>query len=142
MEKTLVLLKPDALQRRLIGAVISRFEQKGFAIRALKMMRISPALAKKHYAALLDRPFYPDLEKYMTGGPVLALILEGDHVVDVVRRMIGSTNGAEALPGTIRGDYSLSTRTNIVHASDSIASAKREIALFFPNKKELFEIDY
>ncbi|MDO5579781.1 MAG: nucleoside-diphosphate kinase [Planctomycetia bacterium] len=142
MEKTLVLLKPDALRRRLVGQVISRFEQKGLAIRALKMMRISPALAKKHYAALLDRPYYPEIEKYITGGPILAMILEGDRAVGVVRTMIGATDGAEALPGTIRGDYSLSTRANIVHASDSTASAKREIALFFPSKKELFEIIY
>ena len=131
MERTLILLKPDTVERQLIGTVLGRFEQKGLKITALKMLQFTTELAKQHYADHLDKPFYPGLEAYIVSGPVVAAILEGDEAVAVVRRMIGPTNGIEAPAGTIRGDLSLSSRRNLVHASDSLDAAEREIALFF-----------
>ena len=131
MERTLVLLKPDTVERQLIGTILSRFEQKGLKIIALKMLQFTPELAKQHYADHLSQPFYPRLEAYIISGPVVAAVLEGDEAVAVVRRMIGPTNGLEAPAGTIRGDFSLSSQRNLVHASDSLDAAKREVALFF-----------
>lgn len=131
MQKTLVLLKPDAVRRRYAGEIISRFEKKGLDISAMTMLHITPELARRHYAEHVEKPFYPELEKYITSGPVIAMVISGKQAVPIVRLMTGPTNGAEAPPGTIRGDFSLDYRFNLVHASDSEASAEREIANFF-----------
>ncbi|MCA9212992.1 MAG: nucleoside-diphosphate kinase [Planctomycetales bacterium] len=131
MERSLILLKPDCVQRRLMGQVISRFENKGLNIIAMKMIQVTPDLAKQHYAEHVEKPFYPGLEAFITGAPVLAMVLEGLEVVAVVRDMLGATSGLKANPGTIRGDFSSSRQMNLVHASDSIESAAREIALYF-----------
>jgi nucleoside-diphosphate kinase len=131
--RTLVLLKPDAVRRGLVGDVLARFEAKGLTIAALEMRTIDAALADRHYAEHVDRDFYPPLRDFVTSGPMLAMILEGDEAVDVVRAINGATDGRKAAPGTIRGDLSLSNRENLVHASDSAESADREIAHFFPN---------
>lgn len=131
MERTLVLLKPDAVRRRLAGEILSRFERKGLSLVQMRLLRITPELARKHYAEHVGKPFYPGLEEYITGGPVVAAILESPEAIAVVRRMVGPTNGIEAPAGTIRGDYSLSNQLNLVHASDGPESAKREIAIFF-----------
>ncbi len=135
MEQTLVLLKPDAVERRLIGRIIARFEDKALNIVAMKVIRVTPELAKQHYAEHVQKPFYRGLEEFITAVPIVALILEGLDAVRVVRDMLGKTNGLEAAPGTIRGDYSSSRQMNLVHASDSAASARREIDLYFkPNE--------
>jgi nucleoside-diphosphate kinase len=131
MERTLILLKPDCIQRRLAGRVLSRFEDKGFNIVALKMMRITPALAKQHYAEHVEKGWYPTLEKFITGGPIVAAIVEGLESIRVVRDMLGATSGLKAAAGTIRGDFSSSRQMNLVHASDGPEAAKREIALYF-----------
>jgi nucleoside-diphosphate kinase len=131
MERTLILLKPDCVQRRLMGAVISRFEGKAINIIGMKLMQITPELAKKHYAEHVSKPFYPGLEAFITGAPVLAMVLEGLDVIRVVREMLGATNGLKAAPGTIRGDYSSSRQMNLVHASDGPEAASREINLYF-----------
>jgi nucleoside-diphosphate kinase len=132
MERTLVLLKPDAVERFLCGEILGRFERKGLRIAQMRMLNITPELAKIHYADHVGKSFYPNLEVYITSSPVVAVVLEGEEVIAVVRRMVGATNGIEAEPGTIRGDLSMSNRTNLVHASDSPESAKREINIFFP----------
>lgn len=131
MEQTLVLFKPDCFLRKLMGEVLARFERKGLTVRAMKLIRISPELAAQHYAEHVEKPFYPALETFITSAPVAALVLEGPEAIAVVRSMIGATNGLKANPGTIRGDYGLSGRENLVHASDSPESAQREIALYF-----------
>lgn len=131
MERTLILLKPDCVQRRLSGRVLSRFEDKGLNIVALKMMRITPALAKQHYAEHVQKGWYPTLENFITGGPVIAAIVEGLEVIRVVREMLGATSGLKAAAGTIRGDFSSSRQMNLVHASDGPEAAQREIALYF-----------
>ncbi|MBX7265652.1 nucleoside-diphosphate kinase [Micromonospora sp. Llam7] len=132
-ERTLVLIKPDAVRRGLVGEIISRFERKGLRIDAMLSRTMDPALADEHYAEHVDKPFYPPLKAFMTGGPLVALVLSGDEVIDVVRGLIGATDGRRAAAGTIRGDLSLSNRENLVHASDSADSAKRELALWFPD---------
>ena len=132
MSRTLVLLKPDAVRRGLVGDVLARFEAKGLTIAALEMRTIDPALADRHYAEHVDRDFYPPLRDFETSGPMLAMILEGDEAVDVVRALNGATDGRKAAPGTIRGDLALSNRENLVHGSDSAESAEREIAIWFP----------
>jgi nucleoside-diphosphate kinase len=135
MERTLILLKPDCVQRRLMGRVIARFEDKGFNIVAMKMMRVTPELAKKHYAEHVSKPFYPGLEAFITGGPIVAVIIEGLEAVRVVREILGATSGLKAAAGTIRGDFSSSRQMNLVHASDGPEAAAREIALYFaPNE--------
>jgi nucleoside-diphosphate kinase len=131
MERTLVLLKPDCVQRRLIGRVLARFEDKGMNLVAMKLMRVTPELAKRHYAEHVAKDWYPLLEQFITAGPVVAAIVEGPEAVRVVRDMVGVTNGLKAAPGTIRGDFGSSQQMNLVHASDSLASAQREIAVFF-----------
>ncbi len=133
MEQTLILLKPDAVERQLVGEILGRFERKGLVIAAMKLIRITPELAQRHYAEHVSKPFYPGLEQYITSGPVVAAILEGPEVIKVVRTLVGPTNGIEAPAGTIRGDFSLSNQRNLVHASDKPESAQREIELFFPN---------
>jgi len=131
MERTLILLKPDCVQRRLMGRVISRFEEKGLNIIAMKMMRVTPELAKKHYAEHVQKGWYPTLEGFITGGPILAAVVEGLEVIRVVREMLGATSGLKAAPGTIRGDFSSSRQMNLVHGSDGPEAAAREIALYF-----------
>jgi len=131
MEKTLVLLKPDTVARNLVGEILARFERKGLTITAMKMLHITPELAKRHYEEHVTKPFYPNLERYITSGPTVAMILEGPEAISVARSLVGPTNGIVAPPGTIRGDYSLSQQKNLVHASDSPLSVDREIAIFF-----------
>ncbi len=134
-ERTLVLLKPDALNRRLVGEIISRFEKKGLKIVAMKMLWMSRELAERHYEVHRGKSFYESLLDYITSGPIVAMVLEGERAIEVVRRMMGKTNGAEAEPGTIRGDYALSVQNNLVHGSDSPESAEREIRLFFSEEE-------
>jgi nucleoside-diphosphate kinase len=131
MERTLVLLKPDCVQRRLMGTVLGRFEQKGINVIAMKMMNVSPELSKQHYAEHVEKPFYKGLEEFITGAPVVAMVLEGLEVIRVVRDMLGATNGLKAAAGTIRGDFSSSRQMNLVHASDGPEAAEREIKLYF-----------
>jgi nucleoside-diphosphate kinase len=131
-ERTLVLVKPDAVRRGLVGEVISRFERKGLTIEEMRLRTMDAALADQHYAEHVDKPFYPPLKDFMTSGPLVAMVLSGDSAIEVVRALTGATDGRRAAPGTIRGDYSLSNRENLVHASDSPESAEREIGLWFP----------
>ena len=133
-ERTLVLIKPDAVRRGLVGEILARFERKGLQIVALDLRVVDPSLSDAHYAEHVDKPFYPSLREFVTGGPLVALVLEGDQAIDVVRAMNGATDGRKAAPGTIRGDLALSTSENLVHASDSLDSAKRELALWFPGQ--------
>ncbi len=132
-ERTLVLFKPDAVRRGLVGDVLSRYEAKGLAITALQLRTIDAAMADRHYAEHVDKGFYPPLRDFVTSGPLVAAVLEGDEAVEVVRALNGATDGRKAAPGTIRGDLSLSNRENLVHGSDSVESAQREIALWFPD---------
>jgi nucleoside-diphosphate kinase len=131
MERTLVLLKPDCVQRRMIGRIISRFEEKSLDIVAMKLMHVTPELSKKHYAEHVSKPFYPGLEAFITGAPVVAMIIQGLEAIRVVREMLGATSGLKAAPGTIRGDFSGSRQMNLVHASDGPEAAAREIDLYF-----------
>lgn len=140
MQRTLVIIKPDAVQRRLIGKIISRFEEKGFAIIGLKLMVISEALARKNYSIHKGKDFYEKLIEFMTSGPVVVLVLRGKNVIEVTRKLIGSTFGHEAAPGTIRGDYAISDRFNLIHGTDSVESAEKEISLFF-EKENLMEYE-
>lgn len=132
-ERTLVLIKPDAVRRGLVGEVISRFERKGLTIDAMVRRSMDAELADRHYAEHLEKPFYPPLKEFMVGAPLVAMVLSGEEAVAVVRALAGATDGRKAAAGTIRGDLSLSNRENLVHASDSTESAKREIALWFPD---------
>src|SRR6188472_1369506 len=131
MERTLILLKPDCVQRRLSGRILARFEDKGLNLIALKMMQVTPDLAKQHYAEHVQKGWYPTLEAFITGGPVVAAIIEGLEAVRVVRDMLGATSGLKAAAGTIRGDFSSSRQMNLVHASDGPEAADREIKLYF-----------
>ena len=132
MERTLILVKPDAFARRLSGEVIARFERKGLGIAALKHMTVERDLAESHYAEHSDKPFFSDLVEFITGGPLVAMVLEGESAVAASRQVIGATNPLEAHAGSIRGEYGLEVQTNLVHGSDSPESAQREIGLFFP----------
>jgi nucleoside-diphosphate kinase len=131
MERTLVLLKPDCVQRRLVGRLIARVEDKGLNIIAMKLMRMTPELAKRHYAEHVEKSWYPLLEGFITAGPLVAAIVEGPEAIRVVRDMVGPTSGLEAPAGTIRGDFSSSRQMNLVHASDGASSARREMDIFF-----------
>ena len=131
MEKTFVMLKPDAVSRGLMGEIISRLEKKGLKMVAAKFMVITEDIASRHYAEHVKKPFYPDLLSFITSGPVLAMVWEGEKAVSVVRNIVGKTDPVEALPGTIRGDYGMIKTMNLIHASDSIESAEREISIFF-----------
>jgi nucleoside-diphosphate kinase len=131
MQQTLIILKPDCVQRRLAGEILRRFEAKGFRLAALKLIQVDKSLAETHYAEHKDRPFFRGLIEFLTGGPVIVGVVAGPDAVTVVRKMLGKTNGAEAEPGTIRGDFSNSKQNNLVHGSDSPESAAREIALWF-----------
>jgi nucleoside-diphosphate kinase len=135
IQQTLVMLKPGALQRRIIGEVLSRFERKGLKIIALKLLRPGKALVEAHYAEHKGRDFYEKLVEYTLSGPVAAMVLEGEDAIPLVRLMVGPTNLMEQQPGSIRGDYAARTRLNIVHASDSPESAAREIKLFFTSEE-------
>jgi nucleoside-diphosphate kinase len=131
-ERTLVLIKPDAVRRGLVGEILGRFERKGLLVEAMVLRTMDASLADQHYAEHLDKAFYPPLKEFMTGGTLVAAVLSGDQAVEVVRALVGATDGRKAAAGTVRGDLSLSNRENLVHASDSADSAKREIALWFP----------
>jgi nucleoside-diphosphate kinase len=131
MERTLVIIKPDAIQRRLAGEIIHRFERRGLHIIAMKMLKIERPLAEKHYAEHRGKPFYGPLINYITAAPAVVMVLEGYRAISAVRCMLGATNPAEAEPGTIRADYAMQTRYNLVHGSDGLETARREIALFF-----------
>lgn len=133
MQRTLVLLKPDTVRRGLVGEVLARYEAKGLSILAMELRTITGELADQHYAEHVERDFYPPLREFVTSGPLVALVLEGDEAIEVVRGLNGATDGREAAPGTIRGDLSLSNRENLVHGSDSEESAAREIGIWFPN---------
>jgi nucleoside-diphosphate kinase len=130
-ERTFVMVKPDGVKRGLIGEIVSRFETRGFKLVAAKVMRISPDLAKKHYAEHVEKHFYKELETFITSGPVFAMVWEGEDAISQIRRMMGKTNPMESDPGTIRGDFGLHKTENLVHGSDGPESAKREISLFF-----------
>ena len=131
METTLVLIKPDGVRRRLVGEIVRRFEAKGLTIRAMKLMKMSGELADRHYAEHVSKGFYPELKSFMTGGPLVALAVAGPDAVNLVRKMMGATKPADSAPGTIRGDYALVVTENLVHGSDSVDSANRELALWF-----------
>jgi len=138
MEKTLLLIKPDAIQRGLVGRIIARFERKGLKISGMKMFQMTKELSKEHYAHLVEKPFYPDLEKFVTSHPIVALVVEGKEAVEVVRLIVGPTNASKAPGGTIRGDFSNSTSRNVIHASDSKETAEKEVKRFFKGN-ELFD---
>lgn len=131
LEKSLILLKPDAVQRRLCGQIISRLENKGLKLLGMKMLRVTKALAAQHYAEHVEKPFYPMLEEFITSGPVVAIVVAGPEAVSVVRGMMGKTNGRESAPGTIRGDFGLSRQVNLIHGSDSPEAAQKEISVYF-----------
>jgi nucleoside-diphosphate kinase len=131
LERTLVLIKPDAMQRGLAGEVISRLERRGLKIAAIRLMKVSTSLAKKHYAEHEGKPFFPGLVEYITSSPIIAAVFEGKNAIRAVRQTFGATDPIEAAPGSVRADFGLETGRNVTHASDSPASAKREIALFF-----------
>jgi nucleoside-diphosphate kinase len=133
MERTLILVKPDAFARNLTGEIIARFERKGLRLVALKQMTIERELAERHYAEHEGKPFYDELVRFITSGPLVAMVLEGEQAVVAARQVIGATNPLEAAPGSIRGDYAIEVGQNMVHGSDSPESAAREVALFFPD---------
>jgi nucleoside-diphosphate kinase len=132
VERTLILVKPDAFERGLTGEILARFERKGLRIVVMKHMTVERDLAEQHYAEHRERPFFGDLVEFITGGPLVALVLEGYEAVKAARQVIGATNPLEAAPGSIRGDYALELQTNMVHGSDAPESSAREIGLFFP----------
>lgn len=137
MQRTLILLKPDTVSRRFTGKVIGRFEDAGFVIRGCKMIRLDPRLLREHYAHIAEKPFYPDVEKFMSSVPVIALVLEGDDVVANIREMLGVTDSRKAAPGTLRAEYGVDQMVNVAHASDSPETAEKEVARFF-KPDELF----
>ena len=131
LETTLIILKPDAIDRRLVGEIVARFERKGLVILGLKMVVLTRELAEKHYEAHRSKPFYKGLLDFMTGGPVVLMALAGEHAIEVARKLMGETAGWRSLPGTVRGDYALSEQSNLIHGSDSPEAAARELRLFF-----------
>ena len=137
MERTLIILKPDAVQRRVIGRIVQRFEDKGLVLAGMKLMRISSELAERHYAPHKGKPFYPGLLDYITCGPVVVMVLAGEKCIEISRTLMGKTFGYEAAPGTIRGDFGASKTFNLVHGSDSPESAATEIALYFTDDELL-----
>lgn len=136
MQRTFVAIKPDAVQRGLIGEIITRFERKGLKIIGLKIMQIDKETAEKHYAEHIGKPFFENLTNFITSGPIVAMVLEGKNAVEMVRKLMGATNPQNADPGTIRADYAHTMERNVVHGSDSVMSAEREISIFF-NENEL-----
>tara|TARA_B100000519_G_C14257226_1_gene445666 strand:+ start:1389 stop:1844 length:456 start_codon:yes stop_codon:yes gene_type:complete len=139
-ERTLVLLKPDAVQRGLVGEIVGRLENRGWKIVGLKFMRMTDEVARKHYAEHVEKPFFPGLAAFMMSRPIIAIALEGENVVDAVRKSMGSTNPQDANPGTIRGDLAVNIGRNLIHGSDSVESAIRELGIFF-NGEELYEYE-
>jgi len=137
-ERTLILFKPDAVQRRLCGRILTRIEERGYKIVGLKMLQVTPAMSKQHYAEHVEKPFYPQLEAFITAGPIVALCVQGPEVIRVMRDMMGKTNGRNAPSGTIRGDFSCSQQMNLIHGSDGPEAAAKEIGVYFKNE-ELFE---
>ncbi|QDP40462.1 nucleoside-diphosphate kinase [Radiobacillus deserti] len=135
MEKTFLMVKPDGVQRDLVGDIVSRFEKKGFKLAGAKLMKITEALAEEHYAEHKGKPFFQELVGFITSGPVFAMVWEGENVIATARQMMGKTNPQDALPGTIRGDFGLTVGKNVIHGSDSPESAEREIGLFFSNSE-------
>lgn len=135
MEETLVLIKPDGVKRQLCGEILTRYERKGLIIKAMKLLQTPNELAQEHYAEHKDKPFFGELVDFITSGPVLAFVLAGKNAVTSVRTINGATNPVDATPGSIRGDYALTMDSNVVHASDSVDSAAREIHLWFPEYK-------
>jgi nucleoside-diphosphate kinase len=140
MEKTFMMVKPDGVQRNLIGEIVSRFESKGFTLVGAKLMQISQELAEQHYGEHKERPFFGELVEFITSGPVFAMVWEGENVISTSRLMMGATNPKESAPGTIRGDFAVTVSKNIIHGSDSLDSAKREIGLFF-NEEEIISYE-
>lgn len=140
MEQTLIMLKPDAIQRGLIGKIISRFEERGLKIVAMKMVKLEKKILEEHYAHLKDKPFFPRLVEFMSAAPVLLFIVEGKDAVEVGRKMCGVTNARNAEPGTIRGDFAMSTQCNLIHASDNRERAEKEIKMFF-TPEEIFSYE-
>jgi nucleoside-diphosphate kinase len=134
MDRTLILVKPDAFARNLSGEIIARFERKGLKIVALRHMTVTRELAEEHYAEHSERPFFSELVEFITSAPIVAMVLEGEEAVKAARQVIGATNPLDAAPGTIRGDFAIATGTNMVHGSDSAESAAREAGLFFPGQ--------
>ncbi|ATO51199.1 nucleoside-diphosphate kinase [Brevibacillus laterosporus] len=140
MEKTFIMVKPDGVQRNLVGEIVARFEKKGFALVGAKLMNVCREKAEEHYAEHKERPFFGELVDFITSGPVFAMVWEGDKVISTARNMMGKTNPADAAPGTIRGDYAVSVGMNIIHGSDSAESAEREIGLWF-SKDEIVSVE-
>ena len=141
MERTLVLVKPDAIQRGLIGTIMNRFERKGLKLIALKFMKLDDALINKHYAHLVDKPFFPFIKAFMTSAPLIALVWEGLDCIETVRKLAGVTNARQAETGTIRGDFGVSVQKNLIHASDGPQTAKEEIARFFqPDELHAYDL--
>lgn len=140
IQKSFVMMKPDAVQRRLMGKIMSRFEDKGLQIVAVKLIQIDEELAKTHYGEHAEKPFFPSLVEYITSSPALAMVIEGEEAITTIRKLVGATNPLEADLGTIRGDFGMDTGRNIIHASDSPASAEREIGLFF-NEDEICDYE-
>lgn len=140
IEETFIMIKPDGIQRGLLGKIISRFEEKGLKLIALKMMDIDENLAKEHYSEHIGKPFYERLIEFITSGPVVTGVLKGEKAINIVRKLVGATSPDNAEPGTIRGDFTINTAFNIIHASDSSGTAKKEIDLFF-QKNEIFTYD-
>ncbi|KAL9259492.1 Nucleoside diphosphate kinase 1-like protein [Drosera capensis] len=132
MEQTFIMIKPDGVQRGLVGEIICRFEKKGFTLKGLKLQNVERSFAEKHYADLSSKPFFNGLVEYIVSGPVVAMVWEGKNVVLTGRKIIGATNPAESAPGTIRGDFAVEIGRNVIHGSDSVESARKEIALWFP----------
>lgn len=137
MERTFIMIKPDGVQRNLVGAIISRFEAKGYKLVAMKFMRLTEEQAREHYKEHVDKPFFAGLLEYITSGPVIAMVWEGKDVVAAARQMMGKTNPLEAQPGTIRGDYGLDIGRNVIHGADSVESAEREIKIYFDENEIL-----
>ncbi|KAH6812200.1 nucleoside diphosphate kinase [Perilla frutescens var. hirtella] len=132
MEQTFIMIKPDGVQRNLVGEIIGRFEKKGFTLKGLKLVTVDRAFAERHYADLCAKPFFNGLVEYIVSGPVVAMVWEGKNVVATGRKIIGATNPAESAPGTIRGDHAIDIGRNVIHGSDAVESATKEIALWFP----------
>ena len=135
MERTLVFVKPDGVQRGLVGEIISRLERKGLKIVGLRMLRMDRAMAERHYGIHRDKPFFPSLVDFITSGPIVAAVVEGRQAVEVVRRLMGDTDPLKAAPGTIRGDFGMEVQENLIHGSDSVENARKEISLFFSEKE-------
>lgn len=135
IQKTFLMVKPDGVKRQLVGDIVDRFERKGFVLKGAKLMQVSQELAEKHYAEHADKPFFGELTEFITSGPVFAMVWEGENVISVARLMMGATNPEQSAPGTIRGDYSTTLSHNVIHGSDSLASAEREIGLFFTEEE-------